>query len=121
MLLLNVKYMGEWGGYLMKRNLVIFLNVMVLVLMLSACSGQDSEVVGTWEDGFVGFVTFDFKADGEVVIDTGMSAVTGTWETSGDELEVEYSTGKTVTYTYEVNENTLSLTSEGETLKLNKK
>jgi hypothetical protein len=60
-----------------------------VISILSACGGVDEQVVGKWEDEMLGAVTFEFKENGDVIIDSLDGEVKGTFSTSGDKIKIK--------------------------------
>lgn len=83
---------------------------LILLIMTSACSGVDKEIVGKWEDNLIGFVTYEFRSDGTVTIDAD-EVFEGEYNTSGDTLTIE-ANGEKMKADYTIDGNTLSLTIE---------
>jgi hypothetical protein len=80
-----------------------------VISILSAC-GVDEEIVGTWEDEMLGAVTFEFKDNGDVIIDSLDEVVEGTFSTSGDKIKIKAGDQKQ-SFTYSVSGDKLYLSS----------
>ena len=102
-----------------KRILAIVL-VLSLVLVFAACSSKKDKLVGTWTvDGESG-LSFVFKADGGFEQRDGDEVDAGTFKVDGDNLIL---TAHSTSITFNISkleEKTLVLTIDGDTITLTK-
>jgi len=125
----------------MKRKIISATICIALIVLLSACGGDRSRIVGTWS-GLVGEISmmawrYEFNRDGtgtwgdaraaaaEMIWDWDLgryvepwsyfNVVPTTWTMSGDTLEITFTqTGDVYNYHFELlNSSTLLLTREG--------
>lgn len=105
----------------MKRFFTVLLILVLALGTLAACAGND--LVGEWSytvEGHPSSMTFYKNGTGTIV--NGTLSVSMEWEVDGDELIMLIDDGELkIVYTYQVEEDVLTLKTEGETITLNKK
>ncbi len=104
----------------MKRIMAAFL-LFFLLLCLGACSGEEQSVVGTWigKDGDDELL-YVFREDGTGTAKAGNADADFTYAIDGNKISVTVG-GSTGTASFEVTEDTLTLTDEYGTTVLTRK
>ncbi|MFZ5975490.1 MAG: DUF5640 domain-containing protein [Bacillota bacterium] len=93
----------------MKKKSAILILVLCASLLLVACSGSTSSIVGKWKDEASGMSTWEFKGDGTMSMTALGQTVSGTYKTDGDKITMTIA-GDEGTGTFKIEGNKLTLT-----------
>ncbi|MDX5474059.1 MAG: hypothetical protein LPK00_00860 [Bacillaceae bacterium] len=103
----------------MQKNSKFIILLLFSVLIVSACS-SNKELVGVWEDEWLGMLSMEFKSDGTVIISNGFSEEEAKYKVKGKQISMKI--GKeTVKLDYEIKDDKLTITGDGEELLLNRR
>ena len=103
----------------MQKNSKLIILILFSVLIVGACS-SNKELVGVWEDDWLGLLSMEFKTDGTVIISNGFSEEEAKYKVKGNQISMKI--GKeTVKFDYEIKGDKLTITGNGEELILNRR
>lgn len=96
----------------MRKKFMVLALVLCTVLLLAACGGSSSPIVGKWKDETTGMSTIEFKADGTLSAAALGQTITGTYKIDGDKITTNV-LEQEATATFKVEGNKLTITSDG--------
>lgn len=105
------------------KKVTVLLLITVMISALAGC-GKKNNITGSWTGQTDSIQSLQLNADGSGVMDLGDGiTVNISYQTSDDKLTIVATylgTTETTEYTYSLKKNTLTLTSDQETIELKK-
>jgi len=95
------------------KKRIIGIICVLSILVISACSKADEEIVGVWEDNLLGLANYEFKKDGKFTIDVDDELIEGKYKMKGDTLTLTVD-DETRKVKYSIEDDILTLTPENE-------
>ena len=93
----------------MRKFIALCLSVIMIFLVFAGCSKETTKLVGSWQivDGHSEFSRIEFFDNGSY--DTDVSNYEGRFTVSGNRLNLQGILTSSLTYIFEVSDNTLTL------------